>query len=73
MGISSTTVNVVPFPCSLWQSMEPPIRSTICFVMARPRPVPWMLFTRLSVWRENGWYMFAMNSGVIPMPVSDTL
>ena len=66
------TVNVVPTPTWLSHCISPSISSTICLVMARPRPVPCMLLTRLSVWREKGWYILAMNSGVMPMPVSAT-
>ena len=72
MGTSRVTVNVVPSPSLLWHSISPPMRSTICLVMARPSPVPCTLFTRLSVWRENDSYMCSMNSSLMPMPVSTT-
>ena len=37
---SKTTVNLLPFPFWLSNSMVPPIRLTMLFVMAIPSPVP---------------------------------
>ena len=39
-GRSSVTRNVVPLPTLLSAPIAPPIRSTIFFTMARPRPLP---------------------------------
>ncbi len=39
----SETVNVVPRPCSLATSTDPPCMSTSDFTIARPRPVPGLL------------------------------
>ena len=71
-GRSSVTRNVVPLPTLLSASIAPPIRSTIFFTMARPRPLPRTLLTRVSTAREKAEYICSMNSGVMPMPVSRT-
>ena len=62
-------------PCWIWlsTSIVPPIRSTIFLTMARPRPLPLTLLTRVSTARENSEYISFMNSGVMPIPVSLTI
>lgn len=47
--ILKITLNVVPLPTSLITSIDPPISSTICFTIDRPRPVEFVfLFLPLS-------------------------
>ncbi len=66
----SVTVNLEPFPSSLSTSMAPPIISTIFFVMAMPRPVPWMPLTVADCSRAKVSNTWPTNSGDMPMPVS---
>ena len=52
-GRSSVTRNVGPLPTLLSAPIAPSIRSTIFFTMARPRPLPRTLLTRVSTAREK--------------------
>ena len=64
------TVNSVPTSCLLRTWMLPFIMSTMFFVMAMPRPVPWMPLVVEFRSRSKGSKMCFTNSGDIPMPVS---
>ena len=66
-------VNSVPVPTSLLTSIVPPIRSTIFFEIAIPRPLPSVLSIRLSFSRVKGLKISLKNSGLIPIPVSLTV
>ena len=72
MRSGTQTINSVPFPCSVWISMVPPIMSTMFLVMAIPRPVPCVLLTVEVRSRSNGSKIFLTNSGLMPMPLSLT-
>ena len=62
--------NSEPFPSSLSTSMMPPMASTMYLVIAMPRPLPSVLRTRALSSRTKDSKMRALNSGVMPMPVS---
>ena len=66
MCSSRSTVKVEPFPFSLSTVILPPIRSSRFFVMAIPRPVPWILLVTLSSSRVKAWKIFSTYSGVMP-------
>ena len=65
MGRESVTWKQLPLPGSLSTVIPPPIRSTMFFVMAMPRPVPCtLLVVELSarvkgskIWVRNSWVM----------------
>ncbi len=51
--ISRSMMKTDPASSLLRTVMAPPIRSTRFFVMAMPRPVPWILFVSADSSREN--------------------
>ena len=53
--------------------MQPSMLSTMAFVMAMPRPVPWMPLTVDVRSRSKGSKIRAANSSLMPMPVSATV
>ena len=69
-GRSTTTVNSEPVPGRLTTSIRPPMSPTICWLRARPRPVPpkrapWAPCTK---GRKSRW----ISSASMPAPVSET-
>ena len=69
----SSTVNEVPLPWVLFTEIVPCIMSTRFFVMAMSSPVPWMPLMVEVRSRSKGSKMCSTNSGLMPMPVSDTV
>ena len=69
---SSSTLKRLPLLTSLKTSIVPPISSTMLFVIAMPRPVPWTLFVVLFSARVKASNMVSKYSGVIPYPSSST-
>lgn len=69
----SLTVKLVPRPCALSTETVPASMSANALVSERPRPVPPNLrVVELSAcWKR--WNSLSNCSGVMPMPVSDTL
>ena len=65
-------VNVLPLPTSLWTLMVPPIMLTIFLAMVRPKPIPWTPLRVEFFSRAKGSKIRFRNSGLIPIPVSDT-
>ena len=63
---SSSTRKREPRFTSLNTSMVPPISSTMLFVMAMPRPVPWTLLVVLFSALVNASKMVSKYSGVMP-------
>ena len=63
-------MNSEPLPISLFTSMVPPIMSMMFFVMAMPRPVPWMplVVEVLSLVKESK--ISRWNASDMPMPLS---
>ena len=66
------TMNSVPFPCFVWIWIVPPIISTIFFVIAIPRTVPWILLTVDVRSRSNESNILFKNSSLMPIPLSLT-
>ena len=65
------TLNVVPPPKVLLNSIVPPSKSTIFFVIANPNPEPFfpnLLFSILLNFSNN----FSKSFSLIPIPVSDS-
>ncbi len=67
------TVKRLPWPTVLCTCMVPPIKSTMLFVMVRPRPMPCTLLKVVFFCRSNGSKMWFKNSALIPMPLSSTI
>src|SRR5262249_4203973 len=65
-GTGRLTRIAVPRPTSLSTPIEPSCSVTICFTVARPRPVPKLLVL------NSGSKMRPRFSGVIPGPLSET-
>ena len=71
MGIR--TSNTVPTPNWLLTVIVPPSRSIRRFVIAIPSPLPSIWSIRLSLSRVNGSKICSRYSGLIPIPLSDTV
>ena len=74
-SLTAGTVNqkVEPFPSVLSTPIWPPINSTNCLEIARPKPVPpYFLVVEASTWVKD-WNSFFWSPGAIPIPVSLTL
>ena len=69
---SKSTLKIVPLFTSLETSMVPPISSTIFFVIAIPKPVPWTLLVVLFSALVKASKTVVRNWGVIPYPSSST-
>ena len=65
-------LNVEPFCSSLVTFIVPPMYSTSSFIIARPSPVPPLLFLA-STSCVNGENKDSKKAGVIPRPVSETV
>ena len=68
----AVNANVDPAPCSLCRPISPPISSTSCFEMARPRPVPPKRRVVEASACVNASNREPALSGAMPMPVSRT-
>ena len=68
----ASNVNVLPRPGWLSTQIRPPIISTSCRLMARPRPVPPKRRVVESSACEKGWNSRAICSAVMPIPESRT-
>ena len=62
----------LPLPFSLSTSIVPPIASNKFFVMAIPRPVPWILFVTLFTSLVNASKILSLKLSSIPIPLSTT-
>ena len=69
----TSRVKVLPAPGSLSTAMVPPMRSTMFFVMAMPRPVPWISRVSSVTSRAKGSKMVARNASLMPKPLSETV
>ena len=65
--------NVEPLPGVLSTPIWPPIISTSCLEIARPRPVPPYLRVVEPSACEKAWNKYGSPSGAMPMPVSVTV
>ena len=66
------TMNVVPFPISLYSFNVPSIASTSCITIARPRPRPSFLIFWALLPLSNASNILLLSASAIPIPVSLT-
>ena len=72
ISMSRVRRNSVPSPCFDFTFISPPMASTMYLVMAMPRPVPSVLWTRALSSRAKESKICSINSGDMPMPLSCT-